>query len=134
MENSLTYLFNTSTYEWEPVKVITWKAVVNAVADGITLLHDPGTKTFRLLGGHLVVSPLATTGGGSIIELRDGATDRIAAIGYLGTAANTQSGTGPIVIPIGGIVSSTAGNDLNLNLVGGLTAGEVVVTVWGCDE
>jgi len=128
-------LINTSTGTVERQRTPTWHGAVNAAGAGLTALRTPLTgKRFRLLGAYLVISPVATTGGGSIIELRDGATTRICAIGYLGTSANTQSGAGPIVLVGNGYLSAAINNTLYVNLTGGLTAGEIVVSVWGCDE
>lgn len=128
-------LFNWSTSSTERQRTPTWFSVVNVAGAGITNLHTPAAgKRFRLLGGYLVISPVATTGGGSIIELRDGATTRIVAPGYLGTAANTQSGAGPIILKANGYLSSAINTNLNVNLTAGLTAGEIVISVWGNDE
>jgi hypothetical protein len=128
-------LFNTSTGFVERQRTPTWHGAINASAAGLTALRSPlAGKKFRLLGAHLVISPMATTGGGSIVELRDGAVTRIAAIGYLGAAINTRSGDGPIVMVGNGYLSAAADNVLYVNLTGGLTAGEIVVSVWGCDE
>lgn len=128
-------LFNFLTACTERQRTPTWYAVVNASASGLTALHSPAAgKRYRLLGGFLVISPVATTGGGSIVELRDGATTRIIAPGYLGAAVNTRSGDGPIPLSGNGYLSSAVNTVLNLNLTGGLTAGEIVITVWGDDE
>lgn len=128
-------VLNVSSGKYEGQRTPTWYACVQANGIGLTVLHTPAIgKRVRLLGLVCLISPLATSGAGVLVEIRDGPTTRIAVAGYCGTAAGIQPSV-PISWGENGYLSTTAGQVLNINLQpGGFTAGECVVTAWGTEE
>jgi hypothetical protein len=74
--------------------------------------------------------------GMEAVKLLDGAADIGADVSqYCPIAASVGSGaTVTVNLPGNGILSTTAGNALNVTLGAAATAGAVSITAWGCDE
>ena len=99
---------------------------------GSTALWTPGSgNKFRILGFKVFIPSTATTAAGSTITLKDDATTifTLAVLGTTTQIVNYQHSN-----MVNGYLSAAADNVLNVNLSAALTAGAVVVDVWGVEE
>ena len=105
---------------------------VAATLIGSTALWTPAAgKKFRILGFKVAIPSTATTAAGSTITLKDGA-GTVFTLAVLG--ATTQIVTYQQTGMMNGYLSAAADNVLNVDLSAALTAGAVVVDVWGTEE
>jgi len=99
---------------------------------GSTALWTPAAgKKFRIMGFKCFIPSTATTAGGSTITLKDGAAT-VFTLAVLGTT--TQIVNYQQTDMVNGYLSAAANNVLNIDLSAALTAGAVVVDVWGAEE
>lgn len=119
-----------------PVRIIlptpdTFKTV-NAFNIGSTALWTPAAgKRFRVMGYTFTLPSTATSAAGTTITLVDGATPFISLIN-MGTTTGALAAS--VSITGNGYLSTTVNNVLNINCSATLTAGAIVVSVWGTEE
>jgi hypothetical protein len=130
-------LFNNVTGLGEVQRTPTCFKSLPATAAGTTAIWTPpSAKKFRLMGGILTLSKEAACAANFLINFLDNAVDMKL---YFTISTGALVAIGNVVLipfsfPGNGYLSVLAGNALNVNLSGALTAGNLYVTVWGTEE
>ena len=129
--NNATGLFGTAG-TWEKQRTPTIFVFTNANNAGSTALWTPAAgKKFRLMGYNWTVGSNTTAAVQTVVQLMDNATG----ISVLFTMGATTSGVSNTTNFNGnGYLSVAANNVLNINLSNAMTAGQIYVTAWGCEE
>jgi hypothetical protein len=109
----------------------TFKSVSTAAAGATALWTPTSGKKFRVMGWTVLIPSTTTTAAGSTITLQDSAAT-VFTVAVIGTTTATIAYNSGAMY--NGYLSVLKDNVLNINCSAALTAGNVLVNVWGTEE
>lgn len=125
-------LLKPSTGAYESQRTLDTFKMAAITAAGDSAIWTPTTgKRFRLMGFTFFIPSTATTAAGSVVKIKDGATDLM---NIVSVGASTGVIAQTVNLPGNGYLSAAVDNVLNLNISGAFTAGGITITLWGCEE